>query len=102
MCTIFRTLSEGVGKFTFLREQRNVSPKSPHLHDYRTPPAGGGPFDVRPPETALLAHDLAVLIEEKRDKEIRTGWEMLFESVREVLNADCPETGARLQELCSS
>lgn len=49
MCTIFRTLSEGVGKFTFLRVQRKVSPKSPHLHDYRTAPAGGEPFDVRTP-----------------------------------------------------
>ena len=54
-----------------------------------------------PRETALLTHDLAVLIEEKRDKEIRTGWEMLLGSVREALNADYPETGARLQELCS-
>ena len=50
-------------------------------------------------ETALLARDLAVLIEENRDKEIGTGWETLLESVREAFNADYPETAARLQEL---
>lgn len=50
-------------------------------------------------ETALLARDLAVMIEENRDGEIGDMWERLLAQVRQHYNADHPEAAKRLAEL---
>ncbi len=42
-------------------------------------------------ETALLARNLAVLIEENRDGEIGTGWNELLAAVRKAFNGDHPK-----------
>ena len=50
-------------------------------------------------ETALLARDLAVLIEENRDAETGNGWTELLTAVRENFLADHPDAGERLEVL---
>lgn len=50
-------------------------------------------------DIALQARNLAILIEENRDKEIGDGWERLLAAIREVFNAEHPDAVARLQEL---
>ncbi len=50
-------------------------------------------------ETALLARDLAVIIEENRDAEITSEWTELLEAVRRNYSTDHPETGQRLADL---
>lgn len=49
--------------------------------------------------TALLARDLAVLIEENRDAEIGNGWTELLTAVRENFLADHPDAADRLEAL---
>ena len=46
-------------------------------------------------DTALLARDLAVIIEENRDAEITNEWEKLLTAAREAFAVDYPETTAR-------
>lgn len=50
-------------------------------------------------DTALLARDLAVIIEENRDAEITNEWDDLLKAVREYYCADHPETAERLEQL---
>ena len=50
-------------------------------------------------ETALLARDLAVLIEENRDGEIGDMWERLLAQVRQHYNADHPDAVQRLDAM---
>ena len=47
-------------------------------------------------DTALLARDLAVIIEENRDAEITGEWQNLLTEVREAFATDHPETAERL------
>jgi len=53
-------------------------------------------------EAAVMARDLAIMIEENRDSEITTEWDDLLTAVREAFNSDHPEAGARLEELSQS
>lgn len=50
-------------------------------------------------ETARLARDLAVMLEENRDAEIGDRWEALLAAVREDFYAEHPETRERLERL---
>ncbi len=50
-------------------------------------------------DIALQARDLAIQLEENRDKEIGDGWERLLAAIREAFNAEHPDAVARLQEL---
>ena len=50
-------------------------------------------------DTALLARNLAILIEENRDAEIGEGWNELLESVRSAFRNDHPECADRLVQL---
>ena len=50
-------------------------------------------------ETALLARDLAVLIEENRDADTGNGWTELLTAVRENFLADHPDAAERLEAL---
>ena len=50
-------------------------------------------------ETALMARNLAVLIEENRDGEIGDGWDELLNAVRNDFRADHPDAAERLEEL---
>lgn len=50
-------------------------------------------------ETALLARNLAVLIEENRDGEIGTGWDKLLAAVRDAFYNDHPDAAERLKQL---
>ena len=50
-------------------------------------------------DAALLARDLAVLIESNRDNEIGDGWTELLSKVREAFNADHPDVTERLKQL---
>lgn len=47
-------------------------------------------------ETARLARDLAVMLEENRDAEIGDRWEALLAAVREDFNAEHPDAEVRL------
>ena len=49
--------------------------------------------------TALLARDLAVVIEENRDTELADEWDTILAAVRADYAADHPEAVARLMEL---
>ena len=51
------------------------------------------------PETARLARDLAILLEENRDAEIGDRWEALLSAVREDFYAEHPEAVERLAHL---
>ena len=50
-------------------------------------------------DIALQARDLAIQIEENRDKEIGDGWERLLSAVREAFKAEHPDAVERLHEL---
>ncbi len=50
-------------------------------------------------DDAVMARDLAVMIEENRDGEITTEWNGLLAAVREAFNADHPDTVERLAQL---
>ena len=50
-------------------------------------------------DTALLARNLAILIEENRDAEIGEGWNELLEAVRSAFRNDHPECADRLVQL---
>ena len=51
------------------------------------------------PETARLARDLAVMLEENRDRELGDHWEALLAAVRKDYNDEHPEAGRRLERL---
>ena len=53
-------------------------------------------------DIALQARDLAIQIEENRDKEIGDGWDRLLGAIRVAFNAEHPDAVRRLQELRSS
>lgn len=48
---------------------------------------------------AVMARDLAIMIEENRDGEITTEWNGLLAAVREAFNADHPDAVERLAQL---
>ena len=50
-------------------------------------------------ETARLARDLAILLEENRDAEIGDRWEALLTAVRKDFNGEHPEATERLERL---
>ena len=50
-------------------------------------------------ETARLARDLAVLLEENRDAEIGDGWDALLAAVRRDFNDEHPDAVERLEKL---
>ena len=50
-------------------------------------------------DAALKARDLAVIIEEARDKEITNEWQDLLASVRQAYYADHSEVAERLEQL---
>ena len=50
-------------------------------------------------DLALKVRDLAVVIEEARDDELRDEWAAVLEGVRAAFDADHPEVVARLEEL---
>ena len=50
-------------------------------------------------ETARLARDLAVMLEENRDAEIGDRWEALLTAVRKDFNGEHPEAMERLERL---
>lgn len=50
-------------------------------------------------ETARLARDLAVMLEENRDAEIGDRWETLLAAVRNDFNGEHPEAMERLERL---
>ena len=50
-------------------------------------------------ETARLARDLAVMLEENRDAEIGDRWEALLTAVRKDYNDEHPDGGQRLERL---
>jgi len=52
-------------------------------------------------ETALLARDLAVLIEENRDAELADEWNAILAAVRIDFAADHPDVARRLTELAN-
>ena len=54
------------------------------------------------PETARLARDLAVLLEENRDAEIGDGWDALLAAVRRDFKDEHPDAVERLELLSSS
>ena len=51
------------------------------------------------PDTARLARDLAVMLEENRDAEIGDRWEALLAAVRKDYNDEHPDAGERLERL---
>ena len=51
------------------------------------------------PDTARLARDLAVMLEENRDAEIGDRWEALLAAARKDYNDEHPEAGERLERL---
>ena len=53
-------------------------------------------------DIALQVRDLAIQIEENRDKEIGDGWDRLLGAIRVAFNAEHPDAVRRLQELRSS
>ena len=50
-------------------------------------------------ETALAVRNLAILIEENRDRDIGMGWCEVLDSVREHFYADHPDAAKRLEFL---
>lgn len=50
-------------------------------------------------EAAVMARDLAIMIEENRDSEITTEWDDLLMAVRKAFNADHPDAVERLAQL---
>ena len=50
-------------------------------------------------ETAKLARDLAILLEENRDADIGDRWEALLTAVRKDFNYEHPEMANRLESL---
>lgn len=50
-------------------------------------------------ETARLARDLAIMLEENRDAEIGDRWETLLAAVRKDFNGAHPEAMERLERL---
>lgn len=50
-------------------------------------------------DAAVMARDLAIMIEENRDSEITTEWNDLLTAVREAFNADHPDAVERLAQL---
>ena len=50
-------------------------------------------------ETARLARDLAVMLEENRDAEIGDRWDVLLAAVRRDYNDEHPDAGERLERL---
>lgn len=50
-------------------------------------------------ETARLARDLAILLEENRDAEIGDRWDALLSAVRKDFNAEHPDAGDRINAL---
>lgn len=50
-------------------------------------------------ETARLARDLAVMLEENRDAEIGDRWETLLAAVRNDFNGKLPDAVERLERL---
>ncbi len=50
-------------------------------------------------EAAVMARDLAIMIEENRDGEITTEWDDLLAAVREAFCADHPDAVERLKQL---
>lgn len=50
-------------------------------------------------ETARLARDLAIMLEENRDAEIGDRWETLLAAVRKDFNGEHPEAEKRLNRL---
>lgn len=51
------------------------------------------------PETARLARDLAIMLEENRDAEIGGRWETLLAAVKYDFNGEHPEAMERLERL---
>ena len=50
-------------------------------------------------ETARLARDLAVMLEENRDLELGDRWDALLAAVRRDFNAEHPEVAERIRNL---
>lgn len=50
-------------------------------------------------DAAVMARDLAIMIEENRDAAITTEWNGLLAAVREAFNADHPDAVERLKQL---
>ena len=50
-------------------------------------------------DAAVMARDLAIMIEENRDVAIATEWDDLLAAVREAFNADHPDAVERLAQL---
>jgi len=50
-------------------------------------------------DAAVMARDLAIMIEENRDVELSTEWDDLLAAVREAFNADHPDAVERLKSL---
>ncbi len=50
-------------------------------------------------EAAVMARELAIMIEENRDTAITTEWDDLLIAVREAFNGDHPEITERLKQL---
>lgn len=50
-------------------------------------------------ETALLARDMAIIIEENRDGELKDEWSELLTAVREDFKKDYPTLAEQLEEL---
>ena len=50
-------------------------------------------------DAAVMARDLAIMIEENRDVAITTEWDDLLIAVREVFNVDHPDAVERLAQL---
>ena len=50
-------------------------------------------------DIALQARDLAIQLEENRDKEIRDDWDRLLAAIRGAFNAEHPDAAERLRKL---
>jgi len=50
-------------------------------------------------DAAVMARDLAIMIEENRDAAVTTQWDGLLAAVREAFNADHPDAVERLKQL---
>ena len=50
-------------------------------------------------EAAVMARDLAIMIEENRDVAVTTQWDGLLTAVREAFNADHPDAVERLAQI---
>ena len=50
-------------------------------------------------DAAVMARDLAIMIEENRNAAVTTEWDDLLAAVREAFNADHPDAVERLKQL---